>query len=153
MDKFCVFAGTTVGRELARLSGKPFVDLDEEIVRRAGKPIPDIFAQDGEEAFRNLESQVLAEACAGHGQIIATGGGAVLRTDNRAAMRRTGRVYFLRRDLDALPVDGRPLSQAGSLAEMYRVRRPLYQAAADVVIDNSVAPEETAGLIWRDFCG
>lgn len=144
---------TTVGRALADLSGRPLVDLDGEIVRRAGRSIPEIFAREGEEAFRNLESQVLAEACAGHGQIIATGGGAVLRTDNRAAMRRTGRVYFLRRDLDALPVDGRPLSQAGSLAEMYRVRRPLYQAAADVVIDNSVAPEETAGLIWRDFCG
>lgn len=144
---------TTVGRALAGLSGRPLVDLDEEIVRRAGRPIPEIFAREGEEAFRNLESQVLAEACAGHGRIIATGGGAVLRADNRAAMRRTGRVYFLRRELVLLPKDGRPLSQAGSLAEMYQVRRPLYQAAADVIIDNSVALEETAQLIWRDFCG
>ena len=143
---------TTVGRELARLSGKPFVDLDEEIVRRAGKSIPDIFREEGEAAFRELEAQVLADVCARSGQVIATGGGAVLRTENRTAMRRTGRVYFLRRGLEELPTDGRPLSQKGSLEEMYRVRKPLYSAAADAVIDNSAALEETAALIWRDFC-
>ena len=144
---------TTVGAELARLSGKPFADLDGEIVRRAGKPIPEIFSQEGEGAFRELESRALAEVCAKSGQVIATGGGAVLRAENRAALRRTGRVYWLRRDLNRLPTGGRPLSQAGSLEEMYRVRKPLYHEAADVVIDNSVAPEKTARLIWRDFCG
>lgn len=143
---------TTVGRELAQLSGKPLVDLDEEIVRRAGRSIPDIFREEGEEAFRDLESQVLAQVCARSGQIVATGGGAVLREDNRAALRRTGWVYWLRRDLDLLPRDGRPLSQAGNLAEMYRVRKPLYNETADVVIDNSVALEQTAQLIWRDLC-
>lgn len=143
---------TTVGRELARLSGKPLADLDEEIVRRAGKSIPDIFREEGEAAFRELEAQVLADVCARSGQVIATGGGAVLRAENRAAMRRTGWVYFLCRNLEELPTDGRPLSQKGSLEEMYRVRKPLYSAAADTVIDNSVALEETAELIWRDFC-
>ena len=143
---------TTVGRALARLSGKPFVDLDEEIVRRAGRPIPYIFQTEGEEAFRELEARVLAEICAQSGQVIATGGGAVLRAENRDIMRRAGRVYFLRRALEELPTDGRPLSQKGSLEEMYRVRKPLYSAAADTVIDNSVALEATAELIWRDFC-
>ena len=143
---------TTVGRALARLSGKPFVDLDEEIVRRADKPIPEIFRAEGEAAFRELEAQVLADVCARSGQVIATGGGAVLRAENRAAMRRTGWVYFLCRNLEELPTDGRPLSQKGSLEEMYRVRKPLYSAAADTVIDNSVALEATAELIWRDFC-
>lgn len=143
---------TTVGRALAALSGKPLADLDGEIARRAGKSIPEIFAQDGEEMFRDMESQVLTQACAGHGQVIATGGGAVLRAENRNAMRRTGRVYFLRRDLEQLPRDGRPLSRSGNLAEMYRVRKPLYNAAADAVIDNSAALSETAALIWQDFC-
>lgn len=95
---------------------------------------------------------MLADVCARSGQVIATGGGAVLRAENRAAMRRTGQVYFLCRNLEELPTDGRPLSQKGSLEEMYRVRKPLYSAAADAVIDNSVALEETAELIWRDFC-
>ena len=143
---------TTVGRELARLSGRPLVDLDGEIVKRAGKPIPEIFAREGEGVFRDLESQVLSEACAKSGQVIATGGGAVLRAENRAALRRTGRVYFLRRDLNALPTAGRPLSQRGSLEEMYRAREPLYRGAADREVDNRVSPEDTAQQIWRDFC-
>ncbi len=143
---------TTIGRELARLSGKPFVDLDERIVDSAGTSIPEIFRQEGEETFRHLEGLVLDDVCTQGGQVIATGGGAVLQKENRTAMRRTGRVYFLRRDLSLLPKEGRPLSQAGNLEEMYRVRKPLYHETADVVIDNSVPPEEAAALIWRDFC-
>lgn len=144
---------TTIGRALSALTGRPLADLDEEIVRRTGKAIPEIFQENGEAVFRELERQVLAEFCARDGQVIATGGGTVLRADNRAAMRRTGRVYFLRRDLALLPTEGRPLSQAGSLAELYRVRRPLYSAAADVHLNNDASPEEVAELIWRDFCG
>ena len=143
---------TTVGRALAQLSGKPFVDLDEEIVRRAGRPIPYTFQAEGEEAFRGLEARVLAEVCAQSGQVVATGGGAVLRAENRAAMRRTGRVYFLGRALDRLPREGRPLSQKGNLTEMYRERLPLYQAAMDVPVQNDAAAEESAAEIWRDFC-
>ena len=144
---------STVGRALAEQTGRPFIDLDGEIVRRAGKAIPEIFREDGETAFRELESRALAEVCGQSGQIIATGGGAVLRPENRAAMRRSGRVYFLRRELERLPTQGRPLSQAGDLREMYRARLPLYQAAADAEADNdSSGPEETARTIWRDFC-
>lgn len=143
---------TTAGMALAELSGKPFVDLDTEISRAAGKPIPEIFAQGGENAFRTLESQVLKEVCARSGQIIATGGGAVLRAENREAMRRTGRVYQLLRKLEDLPTEGRPLSQKGKLEEMARVRGPLYNATSDFYIRNESSPEETASGIWRDFC-
>ncbi len=144
---------TTVGRELSRLTGRALLDLDAEIVRRAGKPIPDIFRGEGEAAFRDLESRVLAEVTSDrNGWIIATGGGAVLRAENREAMRRTGRVCFLRRELELLPTDGRPLSQAGSLEEMYRRRLPLYQQAADFQVENQGSPQETAQEIWRDHC-
>ncbi len=143
---------TTVGRELAKLTGKPLVDLDGEIVRRAGKSIPEIFAQEGEKAFRDLESRVLAETCAKDGQVIATGGGAVLRPENQTAMRRTGRVYWLRRDLNVLPKEGRPLSQKGSLEEMYRIRKPLYEAAADFRVDNDQTAAEAAQQIWSELC-
>ena len=142
---------TTVGKLLAERSGKPFVDLDGEIARRAGMSIPEMFASQGEGAFRQLEHEVLTEACAKSGQIIATGGGAVLREENRAAMRRTGRVYRLRRRLEDLPTEGRPLSQAGKLEEMERLRDPLYAAAADREIWNVNSPAEAAGEIWRDF--
>lgn len=143
---------TTVGKALAALSGKPFIDLDAEIVRRAGVPIPEIFARQGEEIFRSLESQVLAEVCGKSGQVIATGGGAILRPENRTAMRRTGRVYHLHRDVRRLPTEGRPLSQSGKLEEMERLRRPLYAAASDVLIENDASAEEAAVRIWRDFC-
>lgn len=142
---------TTVGKLLAERSGKSFVDLDGEIARRAGMSIPEMFASQGEGPFRQLEHEVLTEACAKSGQIIATGGGAVLREENRAAMRRTGRVYRLRRRLEDLPTEGRPLSQAGKLEEMERLRDPLYAAAADREIWNVNSPAETAGEIWRDF--
>ncbi len=144
---------TTVGQALAQLSGKSFVDLDDGIVRKAGKPIPEIISNDGEGVFRNLEHQVLMEACAKSGQVIATGGGAVLWSENREAMRRTGRVYYLRRHLEELPTEGRPLSQAGKLEEMYQLRNPLYIAAADFTVTNDSSPEEAASGIWRDFCG
>lgn len=143
---------TTVGQELAQLSGRPFVDLDKRIVDSAGASISEIFAQEGEETFRHLESLVLDDVCTQGGQVIATGGGAVLQAENRAAMRRTGRVYFLRRDLAQLPKDGRPLSQSGDLAEMYRLREPLYRAAADAEIDNNTTAAGAAHWVWRDFC-
>ena len=142
---------TTVGKLLAERSGKSFVDLDEEIARRAGKSIPEIFASQGEGPFRQLEHEALEEACSRSGQVIATGGGAVLRPENRTAMRRTGRVYRLRRRLEDLPTEGRPLSQAGRLEEMERLRDPLYRAAADREIWNVNSPAEIAGEIWRDF--
>ncbi len=143
---------TTIGMELARLSGRTFVDLDDEICRRAGMSIPEIFREEGQAYFRQLERKVLAEICAQSGRIIATGGGAVLRKDNRAAMRRAGRVYFVRRALDQLAVIGRPLSVKGTMKEMYQFRLPLYTAASDSAVDNSVTPETAAMKIWADFC-
>ena len=142
---------TTVGMELARIAKRPFVDLDDEIVRLAGKSIPEIFRRHGEPAFRALERKVLAEACEKSGQIIATGGGAILRKDNRTVMRRTGRVYFIRRALDQLAVIGRPLSVKGTMKEMYHFRLPLYTEVSDIAVDNNTAPAETAQKIWGDF--
>ena len=143
---------TTVGRELARLSGKSFVDVDEEIAQAAGKPIPEIFAQEGEEAFRMLENRILKEVCAQSDRVIATGGGVVLHMENWKTMRRTGWVYRLERRLEDLATEGRPLSKSGNLAKMEQIREPLYRAAADAAVQNDISPEETAAEIWRDFC-
>ena len=82
---------TAIGREVARLHGWGFVDNDVEIVRRTGRPIEAIFAQDGEPAFRRMEREVLAEACARQGVVIATGGGAMVDPANRELLRRSGR--------------------------------------------------------------
>lgn len=143
---------TTVGRALARLSGKSLVDVDEEITQAAGKPIPEIFAQEGEEAFRMLENRILKEVCAQSGRVIATGGGVVLHMENWKTMRRTGWVYRLERRLEDLATEGRPLSRPGNLAKMEQTRGPLYRAAADAAVQNDSSPEDAAAKIWRDFC-
>lgn len=136
---------STVGRLVAELSGKPFVDLDVLIEQQVGKPIPEIFAQEGESAFRDLEQRIAAEAGSGIGQVIATGGGVVLRKENIAALRQNGLVFFLERPLSELPKENRPMSlMSRSLEEMYQLRLPAYKASADFVIDNHRNPGQTA---------
>lgn len=128
---------STVANALAQQLGRETVDSDAEIVRLAGKPIPEIFAQDGEAHFRKLESQVLAQLGKQSGLIIATGGGCVTREENYSSLHQNGTIFCLNRDLNQLPTDGRPLSQAGKLQEMYRIRRPMYERFADHQIDNN----------------
>ena len=106
---------TTVGQALAERLGRPFVDLDEELVRRAGRTIPEIFAHQGEAAFRALEHEVVRDMGARTGLVISTGGGVVTRRENFAPLRQNGVILHLRRALDHLPVDGRPISQRTDL--------------------------------------
>ncbi len=134
-----------IGRALADRMNRPFVDLDREIVKRAGKTIPEIFSDDGEAAFRALEHDVICDVCKEKSAVIATGGGAVLRADNVRAMRQNGRLMLLTRSLDALPLDGRPLSKSPeALRQMWRVREPFYRGAADFTIENDAAPDIVA---------
>lgn len=141
-----------VGRALAGALRRPFVDCDEEIVRAAGRSIPEIFAAEGEAAFRDLESRIIAEVCREKGRVIATGGGAVLRDENVRAMRQNGRVLHLRRRLDALSMDGRPLSKSREALEaMWEARAPRYAAAADLEIDNNAAPEQAVARAQEAF--
>jgi shikimate dehydrogenase len=143
---------TTVGQALAHLTGREAVDIDQRIVDRAGRSIPEIFAQGGEAAFRALEREETAEAGKGSGKILLTGGGVVKDDRNYAPLRQNSRIYHLTRSLSQLPTDGRPLSQGADLAAMWAEREPLYARFRDAVIDNNGAVEDTAAAIWRDFC-
>ena len=129
---------TTVGRALAEALGKRFVDLDEEIVKADGRSIPDIFAAEGEEGFRQKETAVIAQFAKEGRQLLSCGGGAVKKPENVRLLRQNSVVLFLDRPLDALTVgSGRPLSSsADALRTMYAERRPLYLAAADAVVPN-----------------
>ena len=141
-----------IGELLARRMGRPFVDLDDEIERRAGMSIPEIFARDGEAAFREWERQAVRDVCREKGQVVATGGGAVLREDNVRAMRRNGRLALLIRPLEALPLEGRPLSKSPqALRDMWRTREPFYRAAADVTIENDAAPDIVAARVEEAY--
>ena len=141
---------TTIGRALADRLGKRFVDLDEEIVRAAGRSIPDLFAAEGEDGFRAREAEQTARFAREGRQVLSCGGGVVKRPENLRALRQNGVVLFIDRPLDALTVGGgRPLStSAEALKTMEAQRRPLYLAAADAVIPNetTVADAVAAAL-------
>ncbi len=142
---------TTVGRALARLTGREAVDIDEAIAARAGCSIPELFARQGEAAFRALEREEIAAAGARSGLIIITGGGAVKDRRNLASLRQNGRIYHLERPLQLLATKGRPLSQNGDLAQLWAERAPLYAAFRDARMDNTGPAKDTARAIWRDF--
>ena len=140
---------TTLGQRLAERSGRPFVDLDLEIEKLTGKPGSEILVTQGEAAFRELEAQVAAQFGARTGQVIATGGGAVLRRPNVEALRSNGRLLWIRRGMQYLATAGRPLSV--DLENLERVRRPCYEGAADAQIEHN---EDWDGLFeqaWEVF--
>ena len=148
---------STVGQRCAKRLGRPFVDTDERIAADAGASVAEVFARDGEPAFRELERRAVADACASvEPTVIAAGGGAVLDAENRRRMRETGLVVWLQAPVAQLAARvgdgrGRPLLQqsspdesspkgaAGTLARLERQRRPAYEAAAHATVD-------TAGL-------
>ena len=133
---------STVGKLLAEKLGKAFVDADTNLVEAFGKSIPDIFAEEGEAGFREKETQILNELGKKSGLIIATGGGCVTQNRNYPLLHQNGTIFWLQRDIDSLPTDGRPLSQTGKLAEMYRIRKPMYDRICDHIVDNNRTVED-----------
>lgn len=138
---------STIGALLAEKLGRTLVDADEKIISLAGKSIPDIFAQDGEPTFRDWETKALTELGKQSGMVIATGGGCVTQKRNYPLLHQNGYLVWLERDCSVLPTDGRPLSQANDLGKMYAVRKPLYEAFADIRVENAGTPAETVQKI------
>ena len=152
---------TTLAQLLAGRLGWPWIDADVEIERRAGKSIAQIFAADGEPAFRDLEAQVVAELCRRPRLVLAAGGGAPLRLESRQAMRAAGQVVWLtaspgtilaRMQADPATAPRRPnLTEHGPLEEIVQLlsrREPIYREAAHLVIDtDGKTPEQLAAEI------
>lgn len=133
---------STLGRCLAEQTGRTFVDADDAIREKAGMPIPEIFEKVGEAGFRAIETEVLSALGMKSGLVLATGGGCVTREENYPLLHQNGTIIWLERDIEALPTDGRPLSQKGNLAGMYAVRKPLYARFADVRVENRFETED-----------
>lgn len=138
---------SSVGALLAQKTGKKFIDADKEIEGFAGCTIPEIFAATGEEGFRDIETKVLSELGKRSGCVIATGGGCVTRSENYPLLHCNGTIIQLQRDIHKLPTEGRPLSQAGRLEQMYQVRKPLYDAFSDLIVDNNDDINSTTQMI------
>lgn len=142
---------STVGQLLAEMTGKQFADADALIEELADKPIPQIFAEDGEEVFRSWETKALKQLGKRSGLVIATGGGCVTQERNYPILHQNGMIFCLNRDIAQLSTEGRPLSQAGKLSELYRIRKPLYDRFADHHIDNNGLAEATAAQILKTW--
>lgn len=142
---------TTVGRRLANRLGRLFVDSDEEIERAAQMTIPEIFAQRGEAEFRAGELRVISRLLKEKDIILATGGGAFVQPDTRAAILDEGLSVWLKADADVLfervsRRSNRPLLQTadprGTLEKLIAERYPIYEAA-DVTVNSRDVPQET----------
>ena len=141
---------TTVGKALAELTGREFCDLDEAIVRKAGKPIPQIFAESGEAEFRRIETEVLDEWSKKSGMILSAGGGIVTQPRNKRLLNRNSVCIWIKRPLEELPISGRPVSQAKGVEQIYKERLPLYRDFAEREYDNC-GIIETAQKIREDL--
>ena len=152
---------TTIGRLLARAFGRPFIDSDHEIEARTGVKVPVIFEIEGEAGFRAREAQIIDELCRRSGIVLATGGGAVLNPENRAALHASGVAIYLH----AQPGDlwlrtrhdqNRPLLRGadpeGRLVQLYAERDPLYREVAHIVMDTGrQSPRLLAGKIEQQL--
>lgn len=138
---------TTVGQQLAQELGKKFVDADQALEETTGQRIADILPNQGEAAFRALETQTLADLGKQSGLVIATGGGCVTREENYNLLHQNGTVFWLTRELNKLPTQGRPLSR--DLGQMYARREPMYRRFADAAVSNDGSVEQTVREIRR----
>lgn len=159
----CGFMGSgksSVGAALAALTGARFVDMDRYIEKQEGKRIPALFREKGEGYFRQLESRAAAALSRESGQVIATGGGAVMRAENVRAFREGGVIVLL--DVPLYVVQrrlrgdrSRPLlntrDRGRALRELYCKRLPVYRAAADLVVENrgDLPVSQMAGRVWE----
>ena len=136
---------SSIGTEYAKMTDRSFLDTDI-FVEQCGMSIPDIFEKYGEEYFRDKETQAIEMLSAFSEKVIATGGGAIKREKNVELMKQNGLVVYLKRDLDKLSTDGRPLSAGGyeKIMKLYEERHELYENAADIVIETHEDIKECA---------
>lgn len=145
---------TTIGKMLEEKLGKEFFDLDDMIIAKAGKSIPEIFQESGETGFRAIETEVAIEASKMNNKIIATGGGVVKHKVNMDFLRLNGITIFIDRDIDKLISSdpNRPLSSSKqALQQMYKERYPLYQKYAAYIAVNNANIEETVDDIVNTY--
>ena len=143
---------SSLGRDIAKRLGMTFCDSDRIIAERTGRQPGEIIEQDGEPAFRAIESAALADLAKEHGQVIATGGGVVEREENMRALARNGYFILLTKKLHRLATKGRPLSKdPAALAALYARRQPLYEKWADLSVNNDRYYKDTLAFILREL--
>lgn len=141
---------STVGKLLCEKLGREVLDTDSEIVKADGRTIPEIFSAEGEGFFRQLETQAVKNVGKQLGKIVATGGGAVMKKENRDALKQNGTVIYLKKDLSLLSLDGRPLSKdEDAIRKIYEARKDTYEAFADYTVEVSDNADITAERVIK----
>lgn len=138
---------STVGKALAAALDRPLIDADTVVIEAAGKSIPDIFAEEGEDGFRRRETAALAELGKASGTILSTGGGCITRPENYPLLHQNGVIVWIRRALENLSTNERPLSLTHPLQELYDSRKDQYAAFADITVDSDEVVEHTVEKI------
>ncbi len=138
---------STIGNIISKTLSRQFLDADDEFKSMHGITPADAINTLGEPAFRDMESATIAELGKLSGVIIATGGGAVTRKENYPSLHQNGIIVYIKRDIDKLSTEGRPLSQRSSLNELFNRRKALYEEFADMTVENNGSAEETANNI------
>ncbi len=142
---------TTIGKILAKKTGKEFIDTDELITNKYGD-IPTIFATEGEDKFRAYEAEIIKEVCIKNNCIISTGGGAILKEGNRTLLQLNSKIIYIDRDVYGLQTVGRPLSKdLNTLIEMKKIRHPIYLKVSDFTVDNNDSPQNAVEQILREI--
>lgn len=155
----CGFMGSgksTIGKRLSRQLGMPFYDSDAFVEQKAGKTVSDIFAQEGEESFRKLETECIKELSQMQGVVIATGGGVVMRPENVAYLKQNGAIVYLNPSLrrlirNLLTDHSRPLLEGGNKVQKIKTlrakRHKTYQKVCDVEIKKDKLRESTEAIL------
>ena len=140
---------SSCGRALARLLGRPFVDVDDAIAAESGRSAAEIIRSEGEGAFRAIETRVTGSYAARSGLVIACGGGVVTRPENYDPLHQNGTIVLLDRPLEELSSRGRPVSQAKGVARLAAERMGLYRAWADITLTCTGSAEGDALAVRR----
>jgi len=138
---------STVAMKIGVITGRPVLDSDIEVKRRTGKSPSQIILDQGEQAFRDIECDILSDFGKRSGTVISTGGGSVLREENYASLHQNGIIVWIRRDISSLPCEDRPLSKKRSLNAMYMEREPYYRQFSDIIVDIDADESISADMI------
>lgn len=138
---------SSIARELGRILNREVVDSDEVIMQEAGRKPSDIIKESGEDEFRRIESEIIARIGMESGKIIATGGGAILREGNYDSLHQNGTIFWIRRDIEMLPTNDRPLSEGVDLNELFQKRKPFYEKFSDYSVSNENLNEAAKEIV------
>ena len=142
---------TSVGKLISKTTGLTFYDSDDEIIKKTGKTPSEIINEQGENYFRDIESEVIKELSIKSGAVISLGGGAVLREENVTNLKRNGAIIYIKRDVNLLTSDNRPISQKEGIKALYEKRKSIYESVSDIIVENDTTIENCAKKVIKDY--